>query len=598
VSRLRPATTALLVTATTALLPLAAQAQELSYEVTPKSGQIELGQSFQIYCDIVVSGAEIASLSPPQTGDLRVVGQSRSEGTQVSIVNGRLSSSRTVRLVLTLEADTAGTHTIGPGKVRAGGKTARSQPVVITVVEPGQQAPAPAARATPPRTSTAPDPGVEAAKLGKLFLALAVDKAEVFLGEQLTVTLTLYSRLDLSDIRTIRLPDFEGVVTEDLITPRRVSPQPTRIGGKRYHAFTLRKVALFPTRSGLLVLPPAEAVVVVGGGFFSQGQLVRRQSEPVEVTVKPLPVEERPRDFEPGNVGRFSLEVSVSKRRISQRDPLTVKVALVGRGNFRGLALPSLGSPADFRVYEPTAFEETRAERDVIVGRKGYEVLLQPQRAGRLSLPVLRFSFFDPEKGRYQIVASDPISIEVSPWSSGQASSLPLAEEPALQLPARPVRMAPRLHPTPQALGRRPLAVSLGALNLGLLGLLVVDRALRRRRRSERGAHRRKLRAAQRALLTAAEAGDADACAGAVERFLSVVLERSAVGLTRDELGALLAERGLNAAAVARSAELLDAIESLRYAPAGSTVGGDLPALARALVAAALESAGAGEVDK
>jgi len=586
--------TALVMAPALALLTAsAARAQELSYEVTPEAEQVLVGQGFVVTCDIVVSGAEIEAVSLPETGALDLVGQSRSEGTQVSIVNGRLSSSRTVRITLTLRAAEPGTYEIGPGEVRAEGKVARSAPVKIEVVDAGAAAPAPPPAAGAPTRpapgAAAPPPIADPGQSEKLFLVLSVAQGEVYLGQQLSVTLTLYSRLDLSDIRGVRLPDFEGVVVEDLVTPRRVSPQPQQIGGRRYHAFMLRKLALFPTRSGLLVLPPAEVTAVVGGGFFQRGQLVRRESEPLEVMVKPLPVEERPADFEPGNVGAFGLEVKVNRRRLSQRDPLNLTVTVIGQGNFRALRVPQLSAADGFRVYQPTTFEETRVERDAIHGRKGYEVLLQPQRAGRLVVPPLRLDFFDPDKGRYQTVRSDSIPVEVSPWTGAQGPGPGLPDQEEGELPARPVRVSPSLDAPAAALGARLFASAVAGLQLGILGLLVAGRVLRSRRRSPRVTHLRALAAARRAMLAAAGEGDVDALAPTLDRYLSEVLRSPVTGLTREALAELLGTRGFDPAATTQLNALLDAIEARRYAPSGSAAG-ELARPARSL-ARSLEAA-------
>jgi len=570
------------------VLAVPAFAEDVSYQVTPELRQVTVGQSFQLVCDISTSGGDIEALTLPETDAFKLVGQSRSEGSQVSIVNGQLSVSRTVRVILTLQAEQAGTLTIGPGEVHVKGKVVRSAPVAIAVIDAGRKV-----QPGTPSVRPAPDPGAASPvvppgkQFDKLFVALSVERGAVYLGQQITATLTLYSRSDLSDIRTVKLPDFEGVVVQELEVPRRVTALPIVLGGKRYQSFMLRKIALFPTRAGNLVLPPASVTAVVGGGFFSAGQLIKLDSEPVEVQVRPLPVAGRPDGFEPGNVGTYTLEVTANRTRISQRDPLTLKVAVIGVGNFKAVTPPALTAVEGFRVYQPTPFDESRVEDGVVRGRKGYEILLQPQRAGRLTLPALRFAFFDPQQDAYQVVGSDPIAIEVEAVDGiATPSSAPVVTPNAALLPARPVRLGLSPLPAGEPLG----AVAFVALASGLHGalLLVLGLGAWRSRRARTVWHQRRIErsGAQRAAIAASSGSDVHALARAVELYLECALQLPVTGLTRDQLAQALRERRLGDAATTAVLVFVDAAEAARFAPPALRRDTDLTGPTRALLEA------------
>ncbi|MBN2362127.1 MAG: protein BatD [Deltaproteobacteria bacterium] len=580
------------------MLSQSVRAEDVSYVVTPEARQVAVGQSFQVVCDISTSGGDIEALTLPDTDAFRLVGQSRSEGSQVSIVNGQLSVSRTVRVTLTLQAEQIGQLTIGPGQVHVKGKVVRSAPVTITVVDGGGKAATGAPSAAAPAVSGAAVPVAPPGKqFDKLFAALSVDQGTVYLGQQITATLTLYSRADLSDIRTVRLPDFEGVVVQELEVPRRVTALPIVLGGRRYQSFMLRKIALFPTRAGDLVLPPANVTAVVGGGFFSSGQLIKLDTEPVDVQVLPLPVTGRPDGFEPGNVGTYTLEVIANRTRISQRDPLTLQVAVIGVGNFKAVTPPALETVDGFRLYQPTPFEESRVEDGVIRGRKGYEILLQPQRAGRLTVPGLRFSYFDPQQNSYRTVASAPIAIEIEAATGGVApATAPALAASQSALPARPVRLGLSPAPAPEPLSMSAFAAIAGGGQVALLVVLGLGRW--RNRRAQTVRHRRRLEraAARRAAVAASAGNDAHALARAVEVFLELALNLPITGLTRDQLADALRERGLGDALVSSVLAFFDAAEAARFAPPALRGNTDLAALSGALLDVVERAADAEEV--
>lgn len=585
------------------LLPTVAAAQDLSYKVSVDSSQVRAGQPFRITCEIESQGGAIEDLELPDLGGLIQLGQSRSEGSQVSVVNGQLSMSRRVTVSLTVQADSAGTYKIGPGQVSGGGQQAKSRAFVITAVDSGGSASGTAqpgqgssprgsagARFASPQPGSDPDQGAQnqaQGKNSKLFVNVELDRDRAYLGQQIVATVYLYSRTQLSDIRGMQLPDFSGVVIEDLESPRRVNGQRVHIAGRRYQRYMLRRMALFPTQVGALQIPSASVDAVVGGGFFNRGRVYQLHSDPLDVEVMDLPSEGQPADFNPGNVGDYALEVQVDNRQISVDDPLTLRVSVSGQGNLRSVVLPSLPKLEQARLYPPSPSEEIQTTATGVQGHKSYEILVQALAPGRLRIPGLRFAFFDPLRGRYHVGQSKPIDVEVSPGKqAGNSAAATPIEGRAAPLNARPVHLQPRCEERATGLSSQRFVDLVLALGLSFLALLVLTPLWGRRQVSlQRLARQARQRARQRVLqLAGASPLDVDATARSVDEYLELCLKQAVKGLTRDQLQALLQTQGFGAAERGAVEAFYVAAEARRFAPLGAAQGSGCAARVQAVV--------------
>lgn len=128
-------------------------------------------------------------------------------------------------------------------------------------------------------------------------------------------------------------------------------------------------------------------------------------ASPPVFLVEPLPEEGRPASFTNG-VGEFSVSFGTSASRVAPGDTFFLTLAVEGRGNLDILDLPDfpeLESP--FKVF---------SKRDgYSEGRKRRSFELAPRRSSRAGVPELRFSYFDPKRGRYETVSLDRAAIEI-----------------------------------------------------------------------------------------------------------------------------------------------------------------------------------------
>ena len=93
----------------------------------------------------------------------------------------------------------------------------------------------------------------------EIFIIADVDKKNVFLGEQITLTYKLYKHIDtkISGVDQFQMPDFNGFWVEELFTPQRLQYQNKEVlyQGRKYQVANLGQRALFPIASDNHIIP-------------------------------------------------------------------------------------------------------------------------------------------------------------------------------------------------------------------------------------------------------------------------------------------------------------------------------------------------------
>ena len=528
----------------------------------------------------------------PETPDFDVVRQGRSDQMSFSFGGGGSAFRKIRTWTLVLQPRREGKLVILPGRVEVGGKRYETGRITVEVAPArggGQRQAQPAPQRPP---GFPPIPGFDDdpfdALLGggpqpsenDLFLRATVDRREVHVGEQVTLSVWLFSRVDVRHVEGLKMPRLDGFWAEELQTPRQISAETRVIDGVPYQAYLIQRRALFPLRAGEMSIEPVELDVVTGRSLFGGGRRQHRKSLGATLTVRPLP-EGAPPAFRRGNVGQWSLRVEATPQEVALGDPVTVRVVAEGQGNLRNLELPELGKIDGFKLFEPTRSEEV-AIRDLRYGgSKTAEYVLVPERAGSFEVPPLAFAFFDPKAGQYVSMETAPIALTVL---QGQGSAV--AQAPAPPAPQErqrdgglvPPRVAPVIVAAQEPLWSRPwFLAALLAPALAVLG--VVAAPLLRRggtrpaRRKAKGRAAPGLPAEVRRL---AEAGDAAfwaACEKALLDGAAARLGRPAHGLQRSELLAALRAAGVEEGAVEAARETLVRCEMARYAPGALDAG-------------------------
>lgn len=550
---------------------------ELNLSATVDRSTVGLGE--EIVLTVKVEGEDMTSVPRPELPalpDFDLLSQSQSSSTSVQIINGQISKKSSVNFSYILSAKKIGRLTIGPCVLKYKGQEYRSQPIEIEVTK---SSPAPPPRSGNPAPS-APLPA-GASLEGNLFLSAVPDRRTVYVGEQVTVEYTLYSRLRLGGLELAEAPTFSGLWSEKLYEASQVDFQPRTVDGKKYNAMVIKRVALFPMSAGehqtgamslnvQVVQPPRDFF-----DFFGTTRNVRISSKEFNITALPLPEEGKPREFG-GGVGRFNLEASLDSNVISGSQPITLRVKISGSGNLRMIDRPSLEPVPGLRIMEPEVKENIQASGNTVRGTKTFSFPIIAQADGRYQIPAVKMAFFDPKSKSYYTLEAGPFSCTAT--GCGQAAAAVQGQATGLKVLATDIA---HIKADCQALPGSGLDLGrtkfiLYFMSLAMLGgslamrkhqeRLARDRGYARRLRSKSLVHHR-LRSSQQYL----KKNDLKNFYGELYRaILGYVGDRFNLdigGLTREQLRQRLLSAGLAQGVVEEVIDLIDQCEAVRFSP-------------------------------
>jgi hypothetical protein len=527
------------------LLPAAASAQfTLRSEVDAR----KIGAQDQVQLTITVEGSGAPDEIPmPSLTNLDVV-SGPYQSSQVSIVNGRMSQSRSLTYVL----QPRGTGKAEVGAVQAGGQTAPA--IAIDVVagsirqaEPQRQDPFgrdPMEDFFGRSRGRAPAP--------KLLMEAGASRTRLKVGEPLVLTYWLYTQTAVADLQFKDAPQFGGFWVEDL--EREKAPpagEPATIEGQSYRRFPVLRKLLFPTKAGTLTIPASSfRVGLARTSFFDAGGSVERVTKPVTITVDPLP--DAPGYT--GAVGRFRAAASLDRDNVPLGEAATLRFRVEGTGNLKWIDRgPELAIPGA-KVFPPQAKSDLKTTPDGITGSRTWEFVVVPETSGAVEIPKLEFSYFDPAQGRIVTSEAGPLALRVE--GGTVAAGIPAA--PAASAAARATGALPLRsdldRPASGMLGARALAGIAGLALLLHAGLWSADRLRGATGAGKGTASARSVRAALRDLDRASrESMSKEQAASLVEKALD-----EAFGAIPD---ADDSERARSVRA------LLDDVRFVRYAP-------------------------------
>lgn len=260
-------------------------------------------------------------------------------------------------------------------------------------------------------------PQVSEKDLGKnIFIRVSVDKTKVNVGEQITATYKMYSRIPMQ-AQLAKLPTLNGFWTQDFELPKEQKPQLETLDGIQYQTFTLKKSALFPQQTGTLVLDAAEANGVARiadrNNPYGRDVQFKLKSVPVNITVTALPINGQPESFG-GAVGNFTLSSKVDKTSLSTDETLNLSIDISGTGNLKLIQAPALTLPNGLDVFDPSIVDTITGRSTTISGHKIFTYAIAPRIAGDFEIPAIPFSFYNSKNGNYTTLYTKPVKIHVS----------------------------------------------------------------------------------------------------------------------------------------------------------------------------------------
>ena len=263
-----------------------------------------------------------------------------------------------------------------------------------------------------------------------LFLEVKVSKDKAYVGEQVKLTYTFYTRI-ASKVLSTEFPEYNDFWVEKLFDTVGIKFTPEswddiEIDGYSYKSLKIYEVALFPLQEGVYSLESMIMKIETKNKdssfnrlfwddpfFDTFSQRTRAKllvSDPVIIEVSPL--SNIPQNFT-GAVGKFTLNSSLSNSNIDEGSPTVFKVVLNGEGNLSNIGRPKIIFPDDIDVFEG----ETKAEKNISDDFSGsiiWEYNLIPRKNGIFIIDAIEIPYFNSVTKSWSIASSKDIKLNVN----------------------------------------------------------------------------------------------------------------------------------------------------------------------------------------
>jgi hypothetical protein len=392
------------------LISIAATAQDV-FVKAEYPAVVNAGDQFTIMWTVNSGGGEFSA--PSFRNFYKIMGPETSYSSSTQIINGKMSNSTSYSYVYYLQAVKEGTYVLAPATFTLKGKTFSSDSLHIEVIGATAQKP----NSQTSGGNTAQDNTEVEAVGNDLFINLAVDRKEIYIGEPIVATVKIYSRVNIAGINEIKYPSFNSFLRSDIETPPLTSLRQENINNTIYGTGVVQQFLLYPQVTGEIKIDPVQISVLIQkkvrgqsdpffGDFFSSYQTVPKEvaSRPVTIKVKSLPGVQ-PADFS-GVVGKLDLKATLSKESVNVNDAVNFKVVLSGNGNLKIASAPTLKLSPDIEVYDPKITDNLKNGINGTSGQKTFEYLMIPRHNGDYTIPPLTYSFFNISTGRYEKVTT------------------------------------------------------------------------------------------------------------------------------------------------------------------------------------------------
>lgn len=369
-----------------------------------KLSKPKLGLNERLRVDFVMN-RDGDNFNPPDFAGFKVI-MGPSQSISSSWINGVRSYSKSYSY--TLSPTSKGKFTIKQATIVIGGETYKSLASEVEVT---------AAVDKPSDQMTADDVADE-----NLHLVAEISKTNPYLNEAITVIYKLYvsPNISVSNYQPLDNPTYNNFWSQD-IKVSALSAQNGTYKGKPYRYVTLKRVVLYPQKSGELNIEPLSLEVTVdvptGRRDFFGGRVYAQTNKTVSagnrtINVKALPLANQPANFS-GAVGDFDFVVTTSKKSLNATESLQATIEVNGKGNLKLFKLPELELPSALEVYEPEFTEGIRTTLAGMQGKISNQYTIVPSFRGKYPIAPLSFSYFNPSTEKYTTLTSDEIVINV-----------------------------------------------------------------------------------------------------------------------------------------------------------------------------------------
>ena len=381
-----------------------ASAQTRVYAKVDSQTTIYPGQRFT-YSVVVEGGATpsridispLAQFNPARTGS----------GQEMRQDNGQMTIRYSENYLIA--AEKPGTMVLPGVSVVVDGKTYTTNPVEVTVAEPGTT--------------------------DRLALEVVLSEQKCYVGQPVVMTVDWIVKAQVKDA-AFNVPAFTSgdfyledvsasaqayARTEATIhdVPVVISETREMIKGMPAAVISFGKI-LIPKHAGRIRLDPVSVSASMATGRVRTNNILSPirmkyerfsvQSDAMELEVLPLSEAGQPPDFY-GLMGRYTIQAEATPTDVSVGDPITLTVRIGGNPYLKPVQWPDLQTVlgSDFKI--PT-------EKASPIVENGVKVFTQTIRANTdavTEIPPIALPYFDAQAGAYAVARTKPIALQVAP---------------------------------------------------------------------------------------------------------------------------------------------------------------------------------------
>jgi len=345
---------------------------------------------------------------------LQFVGVQPSVSSYTQVINGRVSSHRTVVYAFDFHAvaQKPGIYRVAPFTITQQHQKTQTQAFNLNMK------------------------AIEADDSSRV--ALVLPGGAIYPGQRVPVEIQWWYAGNLNEVRNliIRSPLFdqfsfidEPLARDDVALPIQSGKTVVKIkahvekrtlNGREFVVLIGRR-ELIVDKPGLVELDPISAsvgkVTRWRRGFFGRRepdatQRVRAMGKRQTVQIKALPLDQAPPSFS-GAVGHgFTIGVEADRTVLNVGDPVMLTITLRGDGNLAQVGPPRLSSLLDAKRFRSPA---GNASGLVTENRKEFSMTVRVLDESASEIPPIEYAWFDPTLERFATAQSQPIALRVLP---------------------------------------------------------------------------------------------------------------------------------------------------------------------------------------
>lgn len=275
------------------------------------------------------------------------------------------------------------------------------------------------------------------------------DELQPYVQQQVILTLELYSAATLQNAQ-LSTPNHPNLLLE------RLSDDQIRyeeINGTSYQVLTREYIA-FPQRSGPLELTnqTVEGTLNTPSGR----RIVNVKSSPITLDVLPIPASYGNTNWLPSNAVAVKSQINSTLSDPRVGDTLNWNISISAQGVL-GEQLPTLSfdSTRAYKLYPTSPNFSSNKSSAGVMGRESIDIEVVPTEAGKLTLPPVTVTYWDPTDRSIKTVTANANTLDIAPLPNGGAATsgtnatpaqAPTSEtinEAAPTAPAQPQSVAP-----------------------------------------------------------------------------------------------------------------------------------------------------------